>query len=174
MRNLYVVEGPDCSGKTTLAKYITCALNGTYHHMSGSPAYHTLMQKYHFDKFDDIEWNIRNVSLSVHVLDRSWPSEIVYGREFRPHFVGAFDWQVLDERMKHLDVAYIFCMDDQVVERHEEQKDQNHPYDRAAFQGVVAGYKTLMDEMIARRGDCYHYDLTQHGASIRAFMERMG
>jgi hypothetical protein len=170
---LFIIEGPDCSGKTTLAKFLSHKLDMVYMHMSGHPALHRAMPEYHQQTLDSIEWNMKENGMRF-VLDRSWPSEWVYGREFRTHLVDRFPFKEFQDRLQGLGAKYVFCMDDKIEERHAaEHVPKNHlPYDRSDFHGVVVGYQILMTTMTVRP-DVYTYDLEKDGANLADVVGRI-
>lgn len=159
MKRLIIVEGPDCSGKTTLAKQIAVSLNYQYVHLSGHWSFHACMEKYHEVVTADIEWTIKNTRCGV-VLDRCWISELIYAPVTRPSLVGHFDTRKFQQWIKSLGGIYILCMDSDVVRRHELEKDSDHPYDLETFHKVVHGYSNFMAS-VADDDDYLFYDMTQ-------------
>src|SRR6266550_1572619 len=102
-----IVEGPDSSGKTTLAKFLAERTQSLYWHSSGNKILHSVMPIYHLTMLDSIEENLK-MGRSV-MLDRSWPSEFIYGREFRPQLVDNFPFKEFQDRISQLGGRYIFC-----------------------------------------------------------------
>lgn len=167
---LLIIEGPDCSGKTTLAQFLAKQTHSLYWHMSGHPALHQAMTAYHWVSLESIEWNIKN-GRSV-VLDRSWPSEFVYGREFRPALVDLFPFKNFQDKIAELHGKYIFCMDGEIESRFEKlHTSVNHKnYDRGQFCNIVQGYQVLMDHMLTRP-DSRHYSILNHGRDMRVVLK---
>lgn len=171
---LFIIEGPDCSGKTTLARHMAVQLGGTYLHASGHPALHAGMVEYHESILSAIEWNMaHDRGGHVFILDRFWPSEFVYGREFRTHLVDRYPFKEVQDRISKLGGKYVFCMDGHVGSRHaREHVPKNHvPYDGGQFSGVIIGYQALMSIM-GTRPDYIHYDMTRDGADLVGFTRR--
>jgi len=82
MKRLFIIEGPDCSGKTTLAKRIAMMRNAMYIHATGSGKLFAAMLDYHLSIVKNASINLSNGHDVV--LDRLWPSEYVYGQIQRP------------------------------------------------------------------------------------------
>lgn len=108
LTGVIVLEGPDCTGKTTLANHFVKNYGATYIHGTWS---------------EDIEKDNHNIlmsqiELAMHeakhgglvIIDRSWISEFIYADVFR----GGTNWPDLAEdafvRLLAADAIYIFCM----------------------------------------------------------------
>lgn len=181
MSKLYIVEGPDCSGKTSLCMGISHIMGAAYMHASGDKCFHTCMLQYHMSIIRSAKKTLQN-GISV-VLDRLWPSEYVYGQVLRPSVSERFyDFPQIFEALKDLDVTYIFCGDDEVIERHRQQRDDDHPYSDSQFQVIVDAYKMLEEEMVselpipllqgmpAKKFNVKHYSIKEHGQDPATFI----
>lgn len=165
---LYIVEGPDCSGKTSLAKFIARAKGAIYWHSSGAKSLHLSMWDYHASIIDSIVVNLRN-DRSV-VLDRHWPSELCYGTVLRPHVMARYDFKKMLLKLVAHAPIYIFCGDEHVQERHSAEKNMDHPYDASTFAAICQEYRRLEEEFL---GDKWHYSITEHGADMASFVKEL-
>jgi thymidylate kinase len=161
MKNLIIVEGPDCSGKSTLAKYLVHRLGGVYWHASGHRHLHGGMGAYHANIIENIEWNLRhNPQCAPIILDRSWISEYVYANIFRPAYRGLFPYEAVRERIKILGGIYIICDHEKILELHDKERNPEHAYTNADFWRVVQDYRMFWKEH--RDDDDYaHYDMNK-------------
>lgn len=159
MKRLVIVEGPDCSGKTTLAKKIAVKLGMTYLHFSGHPSLHAGMTEYHASILRAVDWNIRHNDMAF-VLDRCWQSELVYVPVMRPHMDGVYDYATIRKIIDPHRPATVLCMDDEIYDRYRAQVNDTHPYTPEIHAKIVDGYKLLM-ENTAGDDHVLHYDLTQ-------------
>ena len=117
---IIILDGPDGTGKTTLAERMCTELNAEYLHLTYRWKerifdYHTAAIRYAARKRRPI------------VIDRWWPSEAVYSKAFR----GGSDWplqgRMCDRVAKKFGVIYVYCLPDDVqsaVANHAELKQQ--------------------------------------------------
>lgn len=166
---LFIIEGSDCSGKTTLAKSICAIASCAYLHARGDKSLHLAMTAYHQSLTECAEVTLHS-NCSV-VLDRHWPSEVVYGTVFRKHVLDRYDLRKVVSDIEILSPTYIWCHSDKAAER--QQKDPNHPYGKSEFAQVVGEYKSLYTSMMddkKYRGRCFEYHLETHGTNIIGFL----
>lgn len=110
---IYILEGPDGAGKTTLANEIAEQRKASVVHSYFDPTWD--IKQHHKDMFRAAK--IINVWRDV-VLDRWAPSELIYGDVFRgkPGYdVLAYLWEMEPELQ---DVTWIYCRNDNAVENH--------------------------------------------------------
>ena len=162
MNKFFIIEGPDCSGKTSLAKAMCLQLNGVYWHSSGKKSLHRCMQDYHTTVLDSIE---QNLDLGrVVVLDRHWPTEFVYATVLRPNLLGQYDFRVMTKRTEEMGATYIFCGDDEVQQRHRLlHTGMDHHYDAGTFAAICGEYRSLEEEFLSDRK--HHYSVLEDGPS---------
>lgn len=110
---IYILEGPDGAGKTTLANEIAEQRKASVVHSYFDPSWD--IKEHHKDMFKAAQ--IINVWRDV-VLDRWAPSELIYGDVFRgkPGYdVLGYLWEMESELQ---DVTWIYCRNDNAVENH--------------------------------------------------------
>lgn len=141
MSKLIIFEGPDCCGKTTLAKAYARANKAMYFHCTATPALFNALGDYHINVFDNAETNIAN-GVDV-VLDRFWPSEVAYGVMFkRPS--SQYPYNRLSELCYQANALYVFCMSPGAWDRYAKGHiDPAHSLTKAEFYMVYENYKQL-------------------------------
>lgn len=122
MNRLYVIEGADGTGKSTLSKELLeetkgHLLHGTYDKEWDIPSYHRSMFNAALQllQYQDV------------ILDRWAVSEEVYSNAFRNGAKYSADQWMLEqlesEGMKPEDVTFIYCENDNAVENHQANKE---------------------------------------------------
>lgn len=102
---IFIFEGPDCVGKTTLAKTVARKCNGVYIHSTYK--FRGKMWLYHLAQ---LRKSLRIAEKRPVILDRWWPSEVVYGNVYRdgPEYGrGYLDLHAIAEAYG---AVYTFCM----------------------------------------------------------------
>lgn len=115
---IYILEGPDGVGKTTLARAIQDKTKGHLLHAS-------------FDKEWDIEmYHLQLIDVARElneyqdvVIDRWAPSEYVYGNVFRdgPSYDAS---KMIENRTQDGDVKWIYCRNDNAVQNHLKNREE--------------------------------------------------
>jgi thymidylate kinase len=140
--NVIIFEGPDASGKTTLAKRVAKEFGAHYIHMSGNERLHQAMREYHMQVLEDIEWNVENNSDLI-VMDRCWMSELVYAGALRLQWLDRFKWEEFHRRFKKLGALYVRCMTDEIRTLHQKLVDPRHSYDSFQYNKIVCRYQDI-------------------------------
>ncbi len=118
---IYCLEGPDGTGKSTLATEIAKQKNATVMH----PYFNTKwnMLAYH-SAFIHAAEEMNDAGINV-VLDRWAPSEAVYGKVFRGG--EGFDTESLVRYYyPMLPITFIYCRNDNAVENHLRNREDRH------------------------------------------------
>jgi len=182
MARVLVLEGADCSGKTTLANNIVSFLgqdNVEYIHST----YQQDMDVFNHHRMNIIRAQEAMASgKSVVVLDRHWISECVYGSEYRSGCSYAPAEEKFHKRLQELDARYIMCVpdrDQQINQHYKRRKENGEMY--SSITGVVDRYidllcgrhlhylpQNLVDRWVMQGGvqnkeHFFHYDWTKHG-----------
>lgn len=164
---LIILEGPDCGGKTTLAKTICEIFSYPYLHSGylgdASKDTHIL---YHRDLIKTAVFNMLHGATPV-VMDRHWPSFTVYNDWDAQSKLFNDDEEFYAENfpeLKQLPVIYVFCLPDreQVEKNYEEDKD--HPWSAEQRLEHYNRYQSMYLSMEAHHPDSvFLYDYTKHG-----------
>lgn len=108
---IFILEGPDGVGKTTLAQHMAKKLGAVYLHLSYRWPDH--MFEYHTAA---IRWAIRKSRKQPVIIDRWWPSEALYAAEYR----GGSKWsqmgRMMDRVARKHGAVYIYCLPEDLVE----------------------------------------------------------
>lgn len=187
MKRLFIIEGPDCSGKSTLAQHIATQRGGTYLHASGAKSLHPAMLDYHKSLLHVAKVNLRNQDV---VMDRFWPSELIYGQLLRQDMSDrVYDFLEILPLTAALQPTYVFCDDPEVESRHAKQRDEDHPYPEQKFGLIVEDYRKLAIEMMdspalprlwhprtppsEMKFDVRRYSVLDHGSSMGGFVDAL-
>jgi len=141
---IIILEGPDCSGKSTLAKELLSRYkNSVYLHMKHK--FKKLMFHYNTAVFMQAERHLAEGKTVI--IDRCWISENIYGGVLR----NGGGWPLIGRYMerlfqKHSYVGVICKPWDDLYEqvwRHKDQKDKDHPYKDNDYALIVSHYDNL-------------------------------
>ncbi|MDX1407927.1 MAG: hypothetical protein R3330_07330 [Saprospiraceae bacterium] len=147
---IFVMEGPDACGKTTLAHAI-CDLSvelgypapASYKHLTYRWQHKNFEPTYHLAA---LRWAIKTAAnKGPAIIDRWWPSAEIYSKVYRdgtryPHY---FRW--LDALFQRLGGTYVLCLPDDpswTLERHAERLSEEMYQD---ITGVVRTYNLLRE-----------------------------
>jgi len=138
VRMIYVIEGPDGTGKSTLAAAIAKKVNGqvlhlTYKQTKSSERYHII--------FMQAAQDLDDIGIPV-ILDRWVPSERVYGNVFRKG--ERFNTDKVIKAYGN-GVVWIYCRNDNAVENHLRNKSL-----RSEMFDSMGKIAPAFDEYIAR------------------------
>jgi len=137
---IFILEGPDGAGKTTLAQHMSKQLDATYLHLSYRWPDH--MFEYHTAA---IRWAIRKSHKKPVIIDRWWPSEALYAAEYR----GGSKWsqmgRMMDRVARKHGAVYIYCLPEDLVDYEKRfdklKSEREEMYD--SVMGVAARYRFL-------------------------------
>jgi thymidylate kinase len=164
MKNrLFIFEGPDAVGKTTLAIHLARHIKGLVWHMTCTKLLAPAMKDYQLNAIENARENLPAMSV---VFDRLWPSEICYGNVLRP--ASMVNLTPVRMETSKLDPVYVFCLDEKGAEsaadRHESMQDPAHPYDRETYLQIYAEYEKLVAHLKGQPG---------HNVEVRYFDSRI-
>lgn len=135
---LIILEGPDGAGKSTLGRVLAKHFGGMFFHCTATKTLIPAMRDYQLNVLENVYENIafgRTV-----VLDRFWPSEMIYGGVLRPDNPHGFLWKELEEACNKLDAFYVICNCESALARHKETKDPAHPYEDSIYAKIHREY----------------------------------
>lgn len=102
---VYVIEGPDCSGKTTLANELARALGAKQIHLTYR--WRSRMDLYHRWAYEKVQALRKQQPV---ILDRWWPSEVVYAKAFRGGTPWPMNARHFDRMSRQAGFHYVFCL----------------------------------------------------------------
>lgn len=166
-RGIIVLEGADCTGKTTLAKGLVERFDGVYIHNR----YHKNIWPFFMAS---MRWAIRESQRRLVVIDRHWISECIYARVYRGGSTVPWDVRGLHRVLRTYGAVYVICAPpvEAVVDNHKRVKStRKEMYDDV--KDVAHRYCKLWDgglpqleypdyvEQISAAG-AYHHFCWQH------------
>lgn len=173
-----IIEGPDSSGKTTLAKYVAQTLTrrakpATYFHLDYSPKLAAAIQDYMESVHQNLLWSWEHLNLNV-VMDRGWPTEAVYALGLNDTVRQvAFKANVLRDMVKRAQPVYIYCQCTSSLGRHQQEKKDSYQYSMLDYQRISHTYDQWWLNMRRNPGEQHFvYDLDRDGHNILGWMER--
>lgn len=107
---IFVIEGPDGSGKTTLGKRLAKVIGGKYVHLTYR--YPTAMFTYHHAA---IQYVLKVAERGPVVLDRWWMSELAYAAVYRNGSQWPYIKRLLHRYVLTHDITYVMCVPDDRV-----------------------------------------------------------
>lgn len=137
---IYIIEGPDGTGKTTLANRLAAETSGSVLHGSFDPswdmnAYLTTMMSC-----------ARLISgYKPVIIDRWCVSEIVYGTVFRKKRLASMSEALIKEAAGRDDIIWIYCSNDNAVENHIKNREKRDEMYNDMTEVVIA-YELYIDE----------------------------
>lgn len=165
---LYILEGPDAAGKSTLATNMADRNNGNVFRCTYNRKLGEVIVEYFDSVLDNAEECLaRGRSM---VIDRHWPSEWVYGGLQGRTVLSNEEASRLDGRIKALGGVYIFCSDDVPTQctRHKLMKDPQHPYSDDLYTRVCGGYYVWWNTMLGTT-PVYRYQMCIDGVDLAKF-----
>jgi len=150
---IWVLEGPDGVGKSTLANEIAKQKDAHIIHCSFKKSWD--IKAYH-SKIMQHAIALNKSGINV-VLDRWAPSEQVYGDVFR----GGPKYGVITliKHLKNEDMVWIYCKNADVVKNHlENSKRRYEMFD--SMEKVVLGFDTFVEETPSLNWNIYDFNKT--------------
>ena len=151
---IYVLEGPDGVGKSTLAAEISKQKGATVVHPYFNKRWN--MQEYH-TAFIQFAEHCNDFEIPV-VLDRWAPSEHVYGKVFRGG--EAFDTRSLIDYYRELlkdELVFIYCRNENAIENHKKHvEERDEMFDDMTE--IVAGFDEYVKNTPEFHWHMYDFD----------------
>lgn len=110
---IYILEGADGTGKSTLAAAIAKQTNAVVLHQTYNKTWN---MKVYLQEIMSEAQTLAHHGINI-VLDRWAPSEIIYGNAFRKG--PSFDVEkMIDKYVRDPNIVWIYCYNDKAVENH--------------------------------------------------------
>lgn len=142
---ILILEGADCTGKTTLARALCKALNGAYLRSEGYPALcKPEVMSVYYRAVRNLVFENAAVQGRPVVLDRHWPSQVVYGAVLnRP----IYDYRADMDWFTGVNAVYIYCQGNNLSrEWQRNHKDTTGAqYSEEQYELLLQGYDTLFN-----------------------------
>jgi thymidylate kinase len=164
---ILVLDGPDGSGKTTLAMKLCASMGAKYIHLTFR--WKNAMFNYHTAA---IELALKYAEKQPVVIDRWWPSELIYANVFRHGSNIKHSGRFLDRvALKH-GLTYVFCNPSNEAKYFSRFKELEATGREmyTSMEGVYQGYQELYKKLGSRL-DCVHYDIDTDGKDLEGFVE---
>jgi len=171
---LFIIEGPDCTGKTTLAKFMVNYFAQKqrpvfFFHATTGPCLAPAQGEYQMNILDNAVENIK-ITGGYAVLDRHWPSNQCYGLALKNQDI--FDPRRYREIIRNNMGCYIFADCESCVDRHEAEKDESHPYDPHDYQAIREEYWRLSAAMSRDKSEnVFSYNMDTDGADLLKYLK---
>jgi len=170
MSRLFILEGVDSTGKSTLARTMSLELQAVYLHASGHRDIHQCMYQHHRNLLEIAEENLSH-GMNV-VLDRHWPSERAYGSMLRPELQDKYDFEQMQTDVFRLRGTYIWCC----RPNYDLYKVSHEAHDRVSFKhlnsqqyyAIHANYGTVFE-----RTEHVKYDVASDGLDLEKYIKNL-
>jgi thymidylate kinase len=165
MNKIYIIEGADGTGKTTLANEMATELNASIIHCTYDKNWNIF--EYHKNMYAAAKMILPYTNV---ILDRFSLSELVYGNVFRD----GEQYDVLSY-MKQLDmdskIKWIYCKNENAIENHiRNKKERQEMYPDMAK--VVELYDSYIANDYDRKWNIYDFDEISRKEFIKRFKEQ--
>lgn len=139
---LFIIEGADGSGKTSLAEMLS--------KQTGYPIIHRSQPKDEEEKARMFDEYLRLASSNKHaILDRCWYSEMVYGPVMRGTSVLSYpDMYRLETAAKKHGAIIIYCTDKiETLWKRCQSRGEDYIVDKHTYRLIYDGYEELMRDV---------------------------
>lgn len=170
---VFIIEGPDRTGKTTLARAIAEYVNVrrcvTYWHCDFTKKLALAMEDYQYSVIKNLETNFTLGNTII--IDRLWPSNVVY-REVLDN-QPAVDWEPMKSLLRQLGAVYVFTDCASGLARHAADKDPAHAYTDEQYRAITHRYRQLY-AALTYTDNCIRYDLDVYQDKLESFFPLLG
>lgn len=157
---IFILEGPDGAGKTTLAHALQEYLGARYIHLT-----YRFKDKMHLYHGAALRLTARLAEKQPVIIDRWWPSEIVYADAYRGGSKFAKYYLLFEHIANHLGVVYVVCLPkdrERYLAHYNELKGKRVEMYDEGMQRVYAGYDEMYRHYLGIKDNVVHYDMFQN------------
>lgn len=154
---IIVLEGPDGAGKTTLANALQEYLGARYMHLT-----YRFRDKMHLYHGAAIRICAHWAQHQPVILDRWWPSEIVYADAYRGGSKFAKYHLLLEHIANHIGVVYVFCIPgdrDRYLKHFNELKGKRTEMYDEGMERVYDGFQFAFKNYFGIKENVVTYDM---------------
>src|SRR5690606_37684332 len=154
---IIVLEGPDGTGKTSLAMNLRDHLGARYIHLTYR--WPEKMNLYHYAAIRVAGHLAQNQPV---IIDRWWPSEIVYAEAYRGGSKFLKHYFMLEHVANKIGVVYVMCLPkdrDLYLRHYNELKGKRAEMYDSGMEKVYDGYRSFYDNYMGLRENVCHYDM---------------
>ncbi len=158
---IYVLEGPDGVGKTTLSEALCKAVRGRYIHLTYR--WKDRMNLYHGAA---LSFALKVARKQPVVIDRWWPTEVVYADAYRGGTPWPYLGRALDRVAQAHGVTYIFCLPQdrmKYLQHYSDLKARRHEMYNDGMERVYDNFDALYHYRMMARPNVWRYDFLRQG-----------
>lgn len=159
-----VLDGPDGTGKSTLARSLSARLDA--HHLHLTYRWPNNMFDYHSAA---LFYVLRKAQTQPVVLDRWWPSEVVYADAYRGGSNWPLAYRMLEKVALRFGFSYIFCLPhnkEEYLQFYNVLKGKRVEMYDSGMDRVYDGYTKLYNELMVQREAVDRYDFFEQGQDL--------
>jgi thymidylate kinase len=174
MSRLFIIEGVDSTGKSTLARTLALERQAVYLHASGHRDLHDSMFAHHKNLLEIAEVNLQ-MGHDV-VMDRHWPSEYAYAGVLRHDKFNQYNFEEMRLHCHRLNTIYIWANSPSFTRYEATHKNHDtkvfHHLSEADFLAIQNRYEQMFKWpygfVVAKS-----YNLTKDGEHIERFIANL-
>lgn len=154
---IIVFEGPDGCGKTSLAHAMQEYLGARYIHLT-----YRWKDKMHLYHYAAIRVAAHLAQHQPVLIDRWWPSEIIYAEAYRGGSKFARHFLLLEHIANHIGLVYVVCLPDdreRYLAHYNELKGKRAEMYDTGLERVYDGYDEFYKSYLGIKENACRYDL---------------
>lgn len=180
MNKFIIIEGPDNTGKTTLAKFLANqrvkeGKRAIYFHFNRFGELGRAMHDYQLSVHANLAWCMEYLDTSI-ILDRSWPSEVIYGSVIGPRErMNKFCAQRIQDEFGEIEPIYVHACAISGLARHLQDQAHDHVnYSMVEYQNLCRAYSELFNNMRkSPSANVVNYDMDVQGANLSKVYDQL-
>lgn len=157
---IIVLEGPDGAGKTSLAMALKEYLGARYIHLT-----YRWKDRMHLYHGAAIRYAARLAAHQPVIIDRWWPSEIVYADAYRGGSNFAKYYLLLEHIANNIGVVYVMCLPrdrERYLTHYNKLKNEREEMYDEGLERVYDGYETMFRHYLGLKENVCRYDLFEN------------